>query len=166
MIVHYQLHEERELKRIARIWCLNCLGFVSIFLYFAYNFDSGAARCFAYTTEKESNEHVLDGKPQHGGYTDVAMTMRGWFGALACLFGLMGSLWAAMLFGDAKQWAPIVIGVGNPFGVIHITCWIFLFISRYSFAGEVCSGSYLTAEDYEKDPDIERKYLVDMGAFI
>ena len=92
--------------------------------------------------------------------------MRGWFGALAVLFGLMGALWTAILFGDAKRYAPILIGVGNPFGVLHLTCWIFLFISRYSFAGEVCSGSYLTAEDYEKDSDIERKYLIDMGALI
>ena len=146
---------------------LNIAGFMFIFFYFAYNLDDGAEGCIAFTTESEANEHVLDGKPQHGGYTDVGTTMRGWFGALTVIAGFILALWAGIWLSDSpKAFIDTITGLGNPIGFMHLICWVFLFISRYSFAGEVCSGMYLTAEDYDKDSDIERKYLIDMGMFI
>ena len=33
-------------------------------------------------------------------------------------------------------------------------------------AGEICAGMYLTSEDYEKDQNIEAKYVIEMGLFI
>ena len=156
-----------EMKRISRIYLLNIAGFVFIFAYFAFNLDDGPNSCLAFTTEKEDNEHALDGKPQHGSYTDVGATMRGWFGSLAILFSFLGSFYLVIVLGgDVKRYSSIIMGISNPIGFLHLVCWIFLFICRYSFAGEVCSGAYLTAEDYEKDEDIERKYLIDMGLFI
>ena len=44
--------------------------------------------------------------------------------------------------------------------------WIYLFLQRFTFAGAVCAGTYLTDEDYEKDPDVENGYVVTMGLFI
>ena len=44
--------------------------------------------------------------------------------------------------------------------------WIYLFMKRFAFSGAVCSGVYLTDEDYDKDSDVENKYLVLNGLFI
>ena len=47
-----------------------------------------------------------------------------------------------------------------------LVMWIYLFLKRFTFAGAVCAGTYLQDEDYDKDSDVERYYVVDMGLFI
>ena len=47
-----------------------------------------------------------------------------------------------------------------------IVMWLYLFFARFSFSGAVCSGVYLTDEDYDKNPNVEDFYLVTMGLFI
>ena len=47
-----------------------------------------------------------------------------------------------------------------------LVMWIYLFLKRFTFAGAVCAGTYLQDEDYDKDPDVEKYYVVDMGLFI
>ena len=47
-----------------------------------------------------------------------------------------------------------------------LVMWIYLFLKRFTFAGAVCAGTYLQDADYDKNSDVEKDYVVDMGLFI
>ena len=150
---------------------LNALGWFIIFSYFAFNFDDGAATCLANDSEGEkgSGHYVpLDKEPIHGKYAEVSETMRTGFMRFSVLALIMLGVNSSFSLFDMerKDFASLQRMAGIPVSICWLILWISMFITRYSTAGEICSGMYIESADYEKDPNVEAKYVIEMGLFI
>ena len=67
------------------------------------------------------------------------------------LSAIIAAVWAGVLIREPKWYMQKIERFGIPVGIVWMILWIILFLSRNSFAGQVCAGSYLTDEDYVED---------------
>ena len=98
-------------------------------------------------------------------YENVGASFRTNFIRLAVICTFWVVSWASPWFLRPKQYIKL-FNLSTPCGCLWLICWILLWFQRYAHSGVVCSGMYLETEDYEKDPDIELKYMVESGMFI
>ena len=157
---------KQEIRRRSKTMILNYIGWCIIYSYFTYNFDEGAETCLASDADSPKDYHQLDKAPSHGKFEEVGSVWRMAFFRLHVVSIILTGVWSSVFFLERKDFTSLLQWTTVPLGIFWLIQWILLFFSRYSMAGEICAGMYLTSEDYEKDQNIEAKYLVEMGLFI